>query len=80
MGAYRSIVKAVGITRHSLEFVSWKDRKPVVPALREIYRARDAHAGMAALEAFEAGHWGKKGTGARSIPPSPRAGGATGPR
>lgn len=24
--------------RHSLEFVSWKDRKPVVPALRAIYR------------------------------------------
>jgi putative transposase len=50
----------VHLIRHSLEFVSWKDRKPVVPALREIYRARDAHAGMAALEAFEAGHWGKK--------------------
>ena len=50
----------VHLIRHSLEFVSWKDRKPVVPALREIYRARDADAGMAALEAFEAGYWGKK--------------------
>jgi putative transposase len=50
----------VHLIRHSLEFVSWKDRKPVVPALREIYRARDAEAGMKALEAFEAGYWGKK--------------------
>lgn len=28
----------VHLIRHSLEFVSWKDRKPVVPALRAIYR------------------------------------------
>ncbi len=38
----------VHLIRHSLDFVSWKDRKPVVPALREIYRAKDADAGMAA--------------------------------
>jgi putative transposase len=50
----------VHLIRHSLEFVSWKDRKPVVPALRAIYRARDAEAGMKALEAFEAGEWGRK--------------------
>jgi putative transposase len=50
----------VHLIRHSLDFVSWKDRKPVVPALREIYRARDADAGMKALEAFEEGYWGKK--------------------
>ena len=50
----------VHLIRHSLEFVSWKDRKPVVPALRAIYRAKDAEAGMAALEAFDAGSWGKK--------------------
>jgi putative transposase len=50
----------VHLIRHSLDFVSWKDRKPVVPALREIYRAKDADAGMAALEAFEAGDWGRK--------------------
>lgn len=50
----------VHLIRHSLEFVSWKDRKPVVPALRAIYRAGDAEAGMAALEAFEAGPWGQK--------------------
>lgn len=50
----------VHLIRHSLEFVSWKDRKPVVPALRAIYRAKDAEAGLAALEAFDAGFWGKK--------------------
>ena len=50
----------VHLIRHSLEFVSWKDRKPLVPALREIYRAKDADAGLVALEAFEAGDWGKK--------------------
>ena len=50
----------VHLIRHSLDFVSWKDRKPVVPALREIYRATDAEAGMRALLAFEAGPWGHK--------------------
>ena len=50
----------VHLIRHSLEFVSWKDRKPVVPALRMIYRATDAEAGKAALEAFDAGFWGRK--------------------
>jgi putative transposase len=50
----------VHLIRNSLEFVSWKDRKPVVPALREIYRARDAEAGLKALEDLEAGHWGTK--------------------
>ena len=50
----------VHLIRHSLEFVSWKDRKPLVPALREIYQAKDAEAGLAALEAFEAGEWGRK--------------------
>jgi len=50
----------VHLIRHSLEFVSWKDRKPVVPALRMIYRATDAEAGRAALEAFDVGSWGRK--------------------
>jgi putative transposase len=50
----------VHLIRHSLEFVSWKDRKAVVPALRAIYRAKDAEAGMKALEAFEAGDWGHR--------------------
>src|SRR4051794_17495823 len=50
----------VHLIRHSLEFVSWKDRKPVVPALRAIYRAKNAEAGMKALEDFEAGLWGHR--------------------
>ena len=50
----------VHLIRHSLDFVSWKDRKPVVPALREIYRAANAEAGFKALEAFETGVWGQK--------------------
>lgn len=50
----------VHLIRHSLTFVSWKDRKPVMPALRAIYRAKDAEAGLKALDAFEAGAWGQK--------------------
>lgn len=50
----------VHLTRNSLSFVSWKDRKAVVAALKEIYRAVDAKAGEAALAAFEAGPWHKK--------------------
>ena len=34
----------VHLTRHSLNFVSWKDRKPIVPALRAIYRAETSPA------------------------------------
>jgi putative transposase len=50
----------VHLIRHSLDFVSWKDRKPVVPALRAIYRARDADAGRQALDDFDAGPWGQR--------------------
>ena len=35
----------VHLIRNSLDFVSWKDRKPVVAELRKIYRAADAAAG-----------------------------------
>jgi putative transposase len=50
----------VHLIRHSLEFVSWKDRKPVMPALRAIYRAKDAEAGRQALDDFAAGLWGQR--------------------
>ena len=50
----------VHLLRHSLEFVSYKDRKAVAAALKEIYRAVDADAGEAALAAFEEGPWGRK--------------------
>jgi putative transposase len=50
----------VHLLRHSLDFVSWKDRKPVAAALKDIYRAVDAVAGETALAAFEEGYWGRK--------------------
>ena len=50
----------VHLIRTSLDFVSYKDRKAVAAALREIYRAKDADAGAAALDAFAAGGWGVK--------------------
>jgi putative transposase len=48
------------LLRHSLDFVSWKDRKTVAAALKDIYRAVDATAGEAALTACEDGPWGRK--------------------
>jgi putative transposase len=50
----------VHLLRHSLDFVSWKDRKLVAAALKDIYRALDAKAGEAALGAFEESPWGRK--------------------
>ena len=50
----------VHLLRNSLAFVSWKDRKAVALALKDIYRAIDADAGEKALQAFEAGPWGQK--------------------
>src|SRR5215203_3481334 len=48
----------VHLIRSSLAFVSYKDRRAVAGALKEIYRAKDAEAGQAALEAFAASSWG----------------------
>lgn len=50
----------VHLLRHSLEFVSWKDRRAVAAALKDIYRAVDAVAGEKALQDFETGPWGLK--------------------
>jgi putative transposase len=50
----------VHMIRHSLDFVSWKDRKPVSAALKEIYRAKDAEIAKDNLEAFAAGEWGTR--------------------
>jgi putative transposase len=50
----------VHLLRHSLAFVSYKDRKAVAAALKEIYQAADAAAGEAALAAFEDDPWGRK--------------------
>ena len=45
----------VHLIRNSLAFVSWKDRKAVMPDLKAIYRAETAEAALARLDAFEAG-------------------------
>ena len=50
----------VHLIRHSLDFVSWKDRKPAVAALKAIYKARDTAAGLQALDDFDAGPWGQR--------------------
>lgn len=50
----------VHLIRNSMSFASWKDRKLIAQALRSVYRAETPEAGLAALEAFEEGHWGKK--------------------
>ena len=48
----------VHLLRNSMDFVSWKDRKPLASALKSIYRAVDAKAAEEALTAFEASEWG----------------------
>ena len=50
----------VHLLRNSMDFVSYKDRKAVAAALKDIYRAVDARAAEAALADFEAGPWGQK--------------------
>ena len=49
----------VHLIRNSLAFVSWKDRKKVMPDLRAIYRAETAEAAAARLDEFEA-CWGER--------------------
>ena len=46
------------LIRNSLDFVSYKDRRAVAAALKEVYKAKDADAGAAALDAFATGEWG----------------------
>jgi len=50
----------VHLIRNSMGFASWKDRKLIAQSLRSIYRAETPEAGLAALEAFEQGHWGRR--------------------
>lgn len=50
----------VHLLRNSMDFVSFKDRKPVATALKDIYRAINAQAAEQALDTFEAGVWGQK--------------------
>jgi transposase-like protein len=50
----------VHLIRNSLDYASWKDRKPLAAALRPIYAAAGAEAALAALDAFADGEWGRK--------------------
>jgi putative transposase len=50
----------VHLIRNSLDFVSYKDRKPVASELKKIYRAKDAGSGQQELEAFAESPWGEK--------------------
>jgi putative transposase len=50
----------VHLIRHSMEFASWKERKPIAAELKQVYRAVDATAAGEALTQFEQGIWGRK--------------------
>ena len=43
----------IHLVRASTRYASWKDRKAIAAALKEIYRAVDEHAALEALERFE---------------------------
>jgi putative transposase len=49
----------VHLIRNSLAFVSWKDRRAIMPSLKVIYQAEAADIARARLEEFEA-EWGKR--------------------
>ena len=50
----------VHLIRNSLDYASWKDRKPLAAAIKPIYTAASAEAALAELDAFEQGPWGIK--------------------
>jgi len=49
----------VHLIRNSLSFVTWKDRKAILPSIKAIYHAGNADAALQQLEDFEA-EWGKR--------------------
>jgi len=49
----------VHLIRNSLAFVSWKDRKTIMPWIRAIYRAETEELARARLDDFEA-EWGRR--------------------
>jgi putative transposase len=50
----------VHLIRYSMQFASWKERKNIAAGLKLVYHASSAEAAAAALEAFDAGEWGRK--------------------
>jgi hypothetical protein len=61
----------VHLIRNSLAFVSWKDRKAIMPSVKAIYRAEAADIALTRLEEFET-EW------ASAIRPSDRSGAGPG--
>jgi putative transposase len=49
----------VHLIRNSLAFVTWKDRKAILPSIKAIYRAETAEMALMRLEMFEA-EWGRR--------------------
>jgi len=49
----------VHLIRNSLSFVSWKDRRAIMPSIKAIYQAENADIALIRLEEFEA-EWGKR--------------------
>ena len=52
----------VHLIRYSLQFASWKERRPLAKALKAIYAAASAEAAAAELDRFEAGPYGERYT------------------
>jgi len=50
----------VHLIRNSLDYVGWKERKPLAAAIRPIYTAASAEAAEAELNDFASGPWGQK--------------------
>lgn len=50
----------VHLIRNSLNFASWKDRKPLAAALKSIYQAASSDSAAKALQEFAESDWGKK--------------------
>jgi putative transposase len=50
----------VHLIRNSLDYASWKDRKPLAAAIKPIYTAPSAEAALAELDAFDSGPWGQR--------------------
>ena len=64
----------VHLIRNSLAFVSWKDRKAIMPSLKAIYRAEAADIALTRLEEFEA-QWAEPAKGSRQAKLDGMAGG-----
>lgn len=50
----------VHLSRNSLDYASWKDRRGLAAALKPIYTPPNVEAAEAELAAFEQGPWGQK--------------------